>query len=46
MENYLNKNVKNQEFNAPTYCKLIHSDSKYNYYYADEKDKKCYEYLH
>ena len=46
MESYLNKNVKNQEFNAPTYCKLIHSDGKYNYYYADANDTKCYEDLH
>jgi hypothetical protein len=46
MESYLYKNVKNQEFKKPTYCKLIHSDSKYNYYYADAKDKKCYEDLH
>ena len=46
MESYLNKNVKNQEFKRPSYCKLIHSDDKYNYYYADAEDEKCYQDLH
>lgn len=46
MQKYLNKNAKNNQFKKPSYCKLIHSDGKYNYYYADAKDEKCYQDLH
>lgn len=46
MQKYLNKNAKNNQFKKPSYCKLIHSDSKYNYYYADANDEKCYQDLH
>ena len=46
MQKYIKSNVKNNEFQKPTYCPLIHSDNKYNYYYADAKDKKCFEQLH